>query len=70
MAKPTKAEQLRRFIEAARQHGTDESPEAFERVFAKVVPPKLPREGSKDAGRRRSRVSKVERGVGKPPRGD
>lgn len=33
-------EQSRRFIEAAREIGTDESPDAFERVFGKLVPPK------------------------------
>jgi hypothetical protein len=41
MSSPTKAsDQSKRFIEAARELDTDESPEAFERVFAKVVPPK------------------------------
>jgi len=40
MAKMTKAEQSKRFIEAAREHGTDDSPEEFERVFGKIVPPK------------------------------
>jgi len=34
------SEQSKRFIEAAREHETDESPEAFERAFAKVVPAK------------------------------
>ncbi len=34
--------QRERFIEAAREADCDESPEAFERVFAKVVPPKRP----------------------------
>jgi hypothetical protein len=33
-------QQSKRFIEAARELGADESPEAFERVFAKIVPPK------------------------------
>jgi hypothetical protein len=37
--KPAKS-QRERFIEAAREHETDDSPEEFERVFAKVVPPK------------------------------
>ncbi len=41
MSSPTKAsEQSKRFIEAAREAGCDENPEAFERVFAKIVPPK------------------------------
>jgi len=33
-------EQSRRFKEASRTAECDESPEAFERVFAKIVPPK------------------------------
>ncbi len=41
MAKITKTEQSRRFKEAAREAETDDSPEEFERVFAKVVPPKV-----------------------------
>lgn len=32
--------QAERFIEAARQHGADESGEEFERAFKKIVPPK------------------------------
>lgn len=32
--------QKQRFIEAARELGADESGEAFERIFAKVVPAK------------------------------
>ncbi len=39
-AKPKKASQRERFIEAAREHETDDSPEEFERVFGKIVPPK------------------------------
>jgi hypothetical protein len=39
---PDDPEQSKRFIEAARELGTDESPEAFERVFRKVVRPKIP----------------------------
>ena len=35
-----KADQIRRFEEAAREAGADESGEAFERAFAKIVPPK------------------------------
>jgi hypothetical protein len=34
---PDDPEQSKRFIEAAREAGTDESPEAFERVFKKVT---------------------------------
>jgi hypothetical protein len=34
---PDDPEQSKRFIEAAREIGTDESPEAFERVFRKVA---------------------------------
>ena len=33
---PDDPEQSRRFVEAARASGTDESPEAFERVFEKI----------------------------------
>jgi hypothetical protein len=36
----TVAAQKRRFIETARELGADETGEAFERAFAKVVPPK------------------------------
>ena len=38
----TKAErdQSRRFIDAAHQAGCDDDPKAFERVFAKIAPPK------------------------------
>jgi hypothetical protein len=35
-------EQYERFREAARELGTDESEEAFERAFRKIVPPKEP----------------------------
>jgi len=31
-------EQSKRFIETAKEIGTDESPEAFERVFRRVAP--------------------------------
>jgi len=33
-------EQYERFRQAARELGTDESEEAFERAFRKIVPPK------------------------------
>ena len=35
-----KKDQLRRFKEAAREVGVDETGAEFERMFAKVVPPK------------------------------
>lgn len=39
--KPTMTKSQReRFIEAAREHGASEDAEAFERVFAEIVPPK------------------------------
>lgn len=34
------SEQYERFRQFAREHGADESPEAFERAFRKIVPPK------------------------------
>jgi hypothetical protein len=34
------SKQSQRFIDAAREHGADDNPEAFERLFAKIVPPK------------------------------
>jgi hypothetical protein len=37
MARKTQKQQ---FIEKARELETDENPEAFERVFGKIVPPK------------------------------
>jgi hypothetical protein len=36
--------QSERFIDKARELGCDECPEAFDRVFARVVPPKTPPE--------------------------
>lgn len=38
------AEQRRRFIEAARELGTDNG-EALDASFGKIVPPKIPRAG-------------------------
>ena len=35
-------EQSKRFIDTAREIEADERPEAFERAFKKVVPPKSP----------------------------
>lgn len=40
MSKQT--DQARRFEEAARDIGCDETGEAFERAFGKIVPPKYP----------------------------
>jgi hypothetical protein len=40
--KPSDKEQYERFRQAARELGTDESEEAFERAFRKVVPAKKP----------------------------
>ncbi len=34
--------QYERFREAARELGTDDNPEAFDRQFQKIVPPKRP----------------------------
>ncbi len=41
--KPSDKEQYERFRQAARELGTDESEEAFERAFRKIVQPKLGR---------------------------
>jgi hypothetical protein len=40
--KKTKNDQSQRFEETARELGADESGEAFERAFGKIVPPKKP----------------------------
>ena len=39
--------QSQRFIAKAREFGCDEDPEAFERTFSKIVPPKRPRSHAK-----------------------
>lgn len=44
--KPDSEAQKKRFIEKAREIGADESEEAFEKAFKKVVPPK--RSSAKD----------------------
>jgi hypothetical protein len=44
--KMTKAEQSERFKETARNLGSDESGEAFERALEKIVPPKRHTDGS------------------------
>ncbi len=36
------AAQHKRFVEAAREAGADETGAEFERLFRKIVPPKLP----------------------------
>ena len=55
-------EQGRAFIAKARELGCDDDPEAFERVFARVVPPKRRTEmpaGQKSGARaRRSRTAR------------
>jgi hypothetical protein len=38
--KPSDKEQYERFRQAARELGTDESEEAFERAFRKIIQPK------------------------------
>jgi len=43
--KPSDKEQYERFRQAAHELGTDESEEAFERAFRKVVPRKVPKQG-------------------------
>ena len=35
--------QYKRFVDAAREIGVDETGERFERAFRKIVPPKLPK---------------------------
>jgi hypothetical protein len=46
--KPDDPEQSKRFIKAARELGTDETGEAFERMFKKVVLPPTKRRPSGD----------------------
>jgi hypothetical protein len=41
---PDDPEQSKRFIKAAREIGTDESPKEFERVFKRVVRKPIPRQ--------------------------
>jgi hypothetical protein len=47
--------QSKKFIDAAREIGCEETGEAFERAVGKMVPPKLP-EPSPDADKRMRRV--------------
>lgn len=42
-SKPDDPEQSKRFIETAREVEADESEEAADRAFKKVVPPKVPK---------------------------
>jgi hypothetical protein len=41
---PDDPEQSKRFIDLAHELGADESPEAFEKAFDRIVSPKAPRE--------------------------
>jgi hypothetical protein len=41
-ARPDDPEEYKRFFKTAREVGADESPEAFERAFKKIVVPKPP----------------------------
>jgi hypothetical protein len=41
-AKPSKKTQYGRFLETARKLGCDESEEAFEKKFSKIVPARKP----------------------------
>lgn len=51
-----KKDQFQRFLEAAREHGVDETGAELERVFKKVVPPRTPkRQPPKPESRRRKR---------------
>jgi hypothetical protein len=53
--KPDDPEQSKRFIETAREIGTDEDPEAFERAFKKVIPDRPHKTASQEhPGRNRS----------------
>ncbi len=49
--KTTDPEQFARFLEAAREAGVDETGEAFERAFERVVVPEKPRSVSRRTGR-------------------
>jgi hypothetical protein len=40
---PNEKPQIKRFIEAAKEHGADKDDGALERVFKKIAPPKKPR---------------------------
>jgi hypothetical protein len=51
MAKRKNVDQSEAFIRTARELGCDEDPEVFERVFARIVPPKTSPEPQKRAKR-------------------
>jgi hypothetical protein len=51
MSQPKSSEQARRFADAARDLGADESGEAFERAFGVIAPPKRAPDGSANAKR-------------------
>jgi hypothetical protein len=46
---PDSKSQRERFIETVRELGVDEDPEAFEKAFGKIVPPKKPKGEKGDA---------------------
>lgn len=51
MNSPKITDQAKRFAEAARELGADETGEAFERAFGVIVPPKRAPDGSPKAKR-------------------
>jgi hypothetical protein len=51
--KLTDAERHRRFVETAHEVEADESPEAFDRAFEKVVSPRPNRRSNKDSAHER-----------------
>lgn len=60
MSTPKKvSDQLARFKEAARELECDDDPKAFERVFAKIVPPKVGKPVSAKPSPVRSRRKKT-----------
>ena len=58
---PPLSEQSERFIRTARELGCDEDPEAFERAFARVVPPKRPPGPVPQNAKRRRRLTEKTR---------
>ncbi len=51
-----KKDQFRRFLEAAREHGVDETGAELEREFPKIVPPKkAPARSARPSRKRKSR---------------
>jgi hypothetical protein len=65
---PDDPEQSRRFIEAAREVETDESPEEFERVFRKIVHPKE-KSITPTSGRRQRQKGQTAGKIGEGERG-